>query len=161
MGSRILWTWARISVRHLVTRPAPTREVFLWSILDSSSIIGSALAATPALSPVSRNMTFQLESTELTSNISKRGSIPMSLENSQYIAVIIARIHRVPRFVQLQHSSLEKMASLTSMMIAASVASPACKPVHTMPFTSIRTRALRQNAITAPTGLSILTSPRV
>ena len=145
---------------HLVTTPSPTREVFQWSILDSSSTIESALAATPVLSPANPNTTFQSESIGLTSSISRRGSILMSLENSQYIAAIIARTRRVPRFVQLQHSSLEKMASSTSMMIAASVASPACKPVHTTLFTSIRTRALRPSAITAPTGLSILTSPR-
>ena len=131
-----------------------------WSILDSLSTIESALVATPALSPVSRNMTFQLESTGLTSNTSKRGSIPMSLENSQYIAVIIARTRRVLRFVQLRHSSPEKMESSTSMMIAASVAKRVCKPVHTTPYTSIRTKALQPSAITAPTELSILTSPR-
>ena len=144
---------------HLVTTPSPTREVFQWSILDSSSTIESALAATPVLSPVNPNMTFQSESIGLTSSISRRGSIPMSLENSQYIVAITAKTPHVPRFVQLLRSSPEKMVSSTSMMIAASVVSPACKPVHTMPFTSIRTRALRLSAITAPTGLSILTSP--
>jgi hypothetical protein len=131
-----------------------------WSILDSLSTIESALVATPALSPVSQNMTCQLESIGLMSSISRRDSILMSLENSQYIAAIIARTRRVPQFVQLQHSSPEKMESSTSMMIAASVANRVCKPVHTTPYTSIRTKALQPSAITAPTELSILTSPR-
>ena len=113
----------------------------------------------PVLLPVSQNMTCQLESTGLMSNTSKRGIIPMSLENSQYIGAITARTRHALRFVQLRHSSTEKMESSTSMMIAASVASPACKPVHMTPYTSIQTRALQPSAITAPTGLSILTNP--
>ena len=137
------------------------RGILSWSILDSLSTIESALVATPALSPVSRNMTFQSESIGLMSSISRRDSILMSLENSQYIGAITARTRHALQFVQLRHSSTEKMESSTSMMIAASVASPACKPVHMTPYTSIRTRALQPSAITAPTGLSILTSPRV